>query len=179
MAQDQNNQKMYPEFLFFSYISVGTASIVSKHAKENSKQMAVAVAASKFNGIAEIIEAESSPSMSNQFMMNYIKIKKLEKALSRHQQNIPSWLQRVTTDHTKGKTTNKNKQSKLIIDYVKTVKEAKQSLKTEESTEASKKWRKYISDRMNQKKLNIMLYHLTQKSSNANKKHVSSHHIHK
>ena len=172
---------MYPEFLFFGYISACSASIVSKHAKENSKQMAVAVAASKFNGIAEIIEAESSPSMSNQFMIDYIKIKKLEKALSRHQRNksTPSWLQRVTTDHTKGKTTNKNKQSKLIIDYVKTVKEAKQSQKGEESSEASKKWRKYISDRMNQKKLNIMLYNLTQKSSNANKKHLSSHHVHK
>ena len=172
---------MYPGFLFFGYISACSASIVSKHTKENSKHMAVAVAASKFNGIAEIIEAESSPSMSNQFMINYIKIKKLEKALSRHQRNknTPSWLQRVATDHTKGKTTNKNKQSKLIIDYVKTVKEAKHSQKGEESSEASKKWRKYISDRMNQKKLNIMLYNLTQKSSNANKKHLSSHHVHK
>ena len=167
---------MYTEILFFGYISVCTASIVSKHKKQNGKQMAAAVAASKLNGIADIIEAESSPSKSNQFMTNYIEIKKLEKSLSRHKRN--SWLQRVATSHSKAQKTNKH--SKLIIDYVKRVKEAKKLLKGKdtESSETSKKWKKYISDRMSQKKLNMMLYKLTQKSANINKKHLSSHHVH-
>ena len=171
---------MYSEILFFTYISTCTTSIVSKHGKQTSKQLAVAVTASKYNGIAEIIEAESSPSMSNQFMMDYIKVKKLEKSLSRNQRDT-SWLQRVVTGHASvKKTTNKN--SNLIIDYVNTVKEAKKSLhgwssKSGEKSETSKKWKKYISDRIKQKKLNVMLYKLARKTS-GNKDHLSSHHLH-
>ena len=105
---------MYSEILFFTYISTCTTNIVSKHGKQASKQLAVAVIASKYNGISEIIEAESSPSMSNQFMMDYIKVKKLEKSLSRHQRNT-SCLQRVVTGHASVKDTTK-KHSKLIID---------------------------------------------------------------
>ena len=167
---------MYSEILFFTYISICTTSIVSKHGKQTSKQLAVAVTASKYNGIAEIIEAESSP-MPNQFMMDYIKVKKLEKSLSRHQRNT-SWLQSVVTGHVSVKKTMNN-HSKSIIDYVNTVKEAKKSLhsKSGEKSEASKKWKKYISDRIKQKKLNVMLYKLARKTSD-NKDHLSSHHVH-
>ena len=171
---------MYSEIIFFTYFT--TCTQVSKHGKQTSKQLAVAVAASRFNGIAEIIEAESSSRKSNQFMMDYIKIKKLEKSLSRHQRNT-SWLQRVVTDHAGVKKTMKtNKHSKLIIDYVNTVIAARKSLrgsnsKIGEKSEASKKWKKYISDRIKQKKLNVMLYKLARKSS-ANKEHLSSHHKH-
>ena len=172
--------KMYSEILFLTYISTGSTIIVSKHGKQTSKQLAVAVAASKYNGIAEIIKAESSSGMSNQFMMDYIKIKKLEKSLSRHQRNT-SWLQRVVTNHANTKNTKKH--SKLILDYVNTVTEAKKSLqgwssKSGEKSAAGKKWKKYISDRMKQKKLNVMLYKFNLATKSTNKDHLSSHHVH-
>ena len=169
---------MYSEILFFTYISTCTTSIVSTHGKQTSKQLAVAVTARKYNGIAEIIEAESSPSMSNQFMMDYIKVKKLEKSLSRHQRNT-SWLQRVATGHASvKKTTNKN--SNLIIDYVNTVKEAKKSQNLEKNRKPHRNGRntnRYISDRIKQKMLNVMLYKLARKTS-GNKDQLSSRHVH-
>ena len=108
-------------------------------------------------------------------MVEYIKLVEMAKSMSKRPTTKP-WMTESIRHHLLDSAADKI--SNIMQDYIVYLQAVKQAKKTE----TSKKWEKYISDRMKQKEINRLLYDIT--TSRAGKqidqsksKHVQSHHV--